>query len=92
MSKKPPFDITPVILTRSNDITRELGLLEGTRLSPLPVKLRKDNQIKTIQSTLAIEGNTLSIEQVSGIIEGKRVVGPEKEILEVKNALKLYNQ
>lgn len=91
MNKKPPFDITPIILTRCQEIAHELGVLEGAHLSASPVSLRRDNQIKTIQSTLAIEGNTLSLEQVTGIVKGKRVLGPKKEILEVQNAINVYS-
>ena len=53
-------------------------------------KLRKQNQIKTIHSSLSIEGNTLSEEQITSIVENKRVVGPEKDIMEVLNALEVY--
>lgn len=53
-------------------------------------KLRKQNQVKTIQSSLSIEGNTLSEEQITSIIENKRVVGCEKDIKEVLNALDVY--
>lgn len=55
------------------------------------LKLRRSNQIRTIQATLAIEGNTLSEEQVSDILNGKRVVGPLREIREVRNAIMVYN-
>ncbi|MCB0407298.1 MAG: Fic family protein [Bdellovibrionales bacterium] len=55
-------------------------------------KLRKENQIRTIHSTLAIEGNTLSLNQITDVLEGKRVRGRANEILEVQNALKLYEQ
>lgn len=55
-------------------------------------KLRKQNQIKTIHSSLRIEGNTLSVDQITAIIENKRVVGPEKDIKEVLNALDVYKQ
>ena len=55
------------------------------------LKLRRANKIKTIQSTLAIEGNTLSLKQVTDIIDGKRVVAPLREIQEVKNAIAAYD-
>jgi Fic family protein len=54
-------------------------------------ELRKANQIKTIHSTLEIEGNTLSVDQVTAVIENKRVIAPQKDILEVKNAIKVYD-
>lgn len=90
MQYNPPFKITPLILQRSQEISRELGLLSGAKIDRAPVKLRRINNIKTIQSSLAIEGNTLGIDQVTHIFEGKRVLGPEKDIIEVNNAIKLY--
>lgn len=57
---------------------------------PQPM-LRRQNRIRTIQGSLAIEGNTLSVEQVSDIIDQKRVLGPPREILEVKNAIRAYD-
>jgi len=64
-------------------IAYTLGLLEGAKLISTPVKLRRESQIRTIQSSLAIEGNQLSIEQVTGLLDGKKVIGPEKDIREV---------
>jgi len=91
MNNKPPFQITNKILELLQDISYELGILVGAKLYTPPIKLRKNNHIKTLQSSLAIEGNTLSLEQITDIINGKRVLAPEKDILEVKNAIKLYN-
>ncbi|KJW02694.1 fic family filamentation induced by cAMP cell division protein [Rickettsia endosymbiont of Ixodes pacificus] len=91
MNSKPPFQITNKILELSQDISYELGILAGSKLYSQPIKLRKNNQIKTIHSSLAIEGNSLSVEQITDIINGKRVLAPEKDILEVNNAIKLYN-
>ena len=90
MNVKPPFTITSQILGLSQDINRKLGLLEGLRIQPAPIKLRKDNQIKTIQSTLSIEGNSLELDQVQSILDGKIILAPEKDIIEVKNAIDLY--
>jgi Fic family protein len=84
MKNKPPFRITPLILSLS------MGVLVDIKLRAVPVQLRRANKLKTIQSSLAIEGNTLTIEQVSDIFEGKRVIGPLKDIQEVRNALKVY--
>lgn len=92
MTYKPPFSITPKILSLSQRIFHELGTLSGAKLDATPVKLRRENKIKTIQSSLAIEGNTLNIDQVSDIFDNKRVIGPKKDILEVKNAVILYNE
>ena len=90
MSKNPPFTITNCILNLAKEIGHKLGLLAGLRIEPLPVKLRKENQIKTIQSTLSIEGNSLDVEQVQSILEGKVVIAPKKDLIEVKNAIALY--
>lgn len=68
------------------------GRFEGLNCPTPKLELRKENQIKTIHGTVAIEGNPLSIEQITAIIEGKRVIGREKEILEVKNAIDAYNK
>ncbi|AIL13462.1 cell filamentation protein Fic [Candidatus Paracaedimonas acanthamoebae] len=90
MSYKPPFMITPRIFFLSQEVSHILGALEGARLNIAPIKLRKENNIKTIQASLSIEGNTLSLEQVSHILEGKPVVGPKKDIIEVQNAIETY--
>lgn len=91
MNYKPPFRITNKILELAQGIGHELGLLSGAKLDLLPITLRKTNQIKTIQSSLAIEGNTLSIDQVTAVIEGKRVLASKKDIVEVNNSIKLYD-
>src|SRR5690242_11024197 len=87
---QPPFTLSPQIVNRIAEISRLLGLYEGLH-EPVPQpKLRKENHIKTIQSTLEIEGNTLDQEQVTAVLENKRVIGPKKDILEVQNAVELY--
>jgi Fic family protein len=90
MQENPPFHITTLILRLSQEITYQLGLLSGAKIDLTPVQLRRINNIKTIQASLAIEGNTLNINNVTEIFEGKRVIGPEKDIIEVKNALQVY--
>ena len=92
MKYAPPFNFTPRIFSLSQSISHALGVLEGEKLDVEPVKLRRANKIKTIQSSLAIEGNTLSLQQVTDIFEGNRVIGPKKDILEVKNALEIYRR
>src|SRR3989338_8030776 len=87
----PPFAITPKILKLLQDIVKEIGILEGRRLVNIPLNLRRANNIKTIQASLAIEGNTLSVEQITDLLAGKRVLGPEQDIVEVKNALQVYD-
>lgn len=92
MSTKPIFTITPNMLLRCTEIMQLLGRYEGL-MSPRPQPLlRRQNRIRTIRDSLAIEGNTLSLDQVSAIFDGKKVVGPSKEILEVTNAIKVYEK
>ncbi len=82
----PPFDITEDMLDLVAEIMETLGQLGNVnKLERLP-RLRKVSRIKSIHSSLAIENNTLSIEQVTDIIDGKRVVGPQEDIIAVKNA------
>ena len=88
----PPFRITDEI----TNLIYEIGVLV-TRLSIDPTlsmtpKLRKETRIRTIYSSLAIEQNTLSLDQVTDVIEGRRVLGPPDDIQEVKNALDAYRQ
>src|ERR1700722_11773074 len=92
MTYTPPFTITPRILSLSQAISHALDVLEGEKLDVVPVKLRRENNIRTIQSSLAIEGNTLNLEQVTHIFEGIRTIGPKKDILEVQNALLVYEK
>ena len=78
------------MIEECQQIAFTLGLLEGAKLVPTPIRLRKESQIRTIQSSLAIEGNQLTLEQVTGLLAGKKVIGPQKDILEVNNAIKAY--
>lgn len=87
---KPPFTLTEKVLNTSLEISRLVGFVEGIE-SPEPApRLRKENQIRTIHNSLAIEGNTLTLDQITAIIEGNRILGNKKEILEVRNAIKVY--
>lgn len=88
---KPPYKITGKILKIVASISEKIGEVNSAHLSKPPTELRKKNRIKTIQSSLEIEGNTLTIEQVTAIVENKRVIGPKKDILEVKNAIAVYD-
>ncbi|ODS22657.1 hypothetical protein AB835_12990 [Candidatus Endobugula sertula] len=90
MDMKPPYDITDTALNLSLAIANMLGHLEGIQSQAPQAELRKQNRIKTIQGSLAIEGNTLSTSQVTALIDNKRVVGPQKDILEVVNAINAY--
>jgi Fic family protein len=86
----PPYSITPVTLALVAEIAGELGrlsALSGQEKVPL---LRRENRIKSIHASLAIENNTLSLEQVTAVIQGKRVLGPPSDIQEVRNAFAAY--
>lgn len=87
---KPPYEITSTILKLVTSISQKIGEVNAKYLVQQNPTLRKQNQIKTIHSSLSIEGNTLSEQQVTAIIEHKRVAGPEKDIKEVLNALQVY--
>lgn len=88
----PPFRMTDEITNLISEISEMLGALSvDTHFSPDPV-LRRKNRMRTIHSSLAIEQNTLSLDQVTAVIEGKRVFGPPKDIQEVKNAFEAYER
>ena len=91
MSYRPPFRITNNILTLVQDISKALGFLSGAKLRDKTLCLRKSNKIKTIQSSLSIEGNSLTVEQITDVLEGKRILAPKKDIEEAKNAIKVYD-
>ncbi len=87
----PPFSITSQSINLISEISEILGRLSAiNRLESTPM-LRRGNRIKSIQASLAIENNTLSLEQVTAIIEGRRVLGHPREIQEVKNAFAAYD-
>lgn len=92
LSMKPPYDITPRVLKLISSISEKIGEVNATYLSKQSPQLRKQNRIKTIQSSLQIEGNTLTTEQITALIEKKRVVGPKKDVLEVLNAIEVYDE
>jgi len=89
-SMKPPYEITQTILKRITSISEKIGEVNANYLNKQSPALRKQNKIKTIHSSLQIEGNTLSQEQITALIENKRVLGPEKDVTEVLNAIKVY--
>jgi len=88
---KPPYEITSDILKLVTSISEKIGEVNAKYLNKQSPQLRKQNRIKTIHSSLQIEGNTLSEEQITAIIENKRVIGHSKDILEVKNAIEVYD-
>lgn len=88
----PPFTINDEILSLVSEISEQIGALNVMLGNSMPSPmLRKENQIKTIHSSLAIEHNSLSLQQVTDIIEGKHVLGAPNEIQEVKNAVQAYH-
>lgn len=89
---KPPYKITSFILSKVSSISEKLGEVNANYLSKPSPQLRKQNRIRTIHASLRIEGNTLKQEQVTAILDGKRVLGPKKDIQEVLNAVKVYDQ
>lgn len=88
---KPPYEITPRILQLVASVSEKLGQINAHFLDKPSPQLRKKNRIKSIYSSLSIEGNTLSEAQITDIIDNQRVVGPKKDILEVLNAIKAYD-
>jgi len=92
-SYAPSFQITDEIVELVSEISEQVGLVGAYIESDLPSpELRKENHIKSIQASLAIEHNTLSVAQVTDILNGKQVVGTLREIQEVKNAIKVYDK
>lgn len=89
---KPPYQITDKILKLVVSISEKLGEINAIHLYKPPKELRKKNRIKTIQSSLEIEGNTLTEEQIKALLENKRVLAPKKDIIEVQNAIKVYEK
>lgn len=90
--EKPPYTITPHILELVSRIQELLGEIKYYTIVRPPLKLRRQNKIKTIHHSLAIEGNSLTEDQITALLEDRRVLGPKKQILEAQNALKLYDQ
>ena len=88
---KPPFEITSKIIELISNISEKIGEINYLQNNPYHIKLRKENRIKTIHSSLAIENNSLSLKQITAIIEGKHVLGNPNEIKEVKNSIQAYD-
>lgn len=89
---KPPYEITNKILNLIASVSEKIGEVNAAHLNKPPTELRKINRIKTIQSSLEIEGNTLTVAQITDLLENKRILAPAKDILEVKNAINVYNK
>ena len=87
----PPFSITNQMLTLVAQIAEKTGRVTGYRSFETKPHLRRNNRIRSIHSSLAIEANSLSLDEVKSVISGKAVIGPQKEIQEVKNAYQAYD-
>lgn len=87
---KPPYEITTSIIKLISSISEKIGEVNANLLNRPSPKLRKKNRIRTIHSSLKIEGNTLTEEQITALLENKRVIGPKKDVAEVLNAIKIY--
>ena len=83
---KPPYSITEDMLNLVASISEKLGEINVYHNLDAKPHLRKNNRIKSIHSSLKIEANSLSIGEVKDVIDGRLVLGPEREIQEVKNA------
>lgn len=86
MSYKPPYKITPKIV----DFVSRISEAVGSFYAHEELRLHRINRIKTIQGSLAIEGNTLTLDQITAILDGKPVIAPINEVQEIRNAIKAY--
>ncbi|MGE0048827.1 MAG: Fic family protein [Acidithiobacillus sp.] len=90
MTYQPPYTITPAIVNLVAEIGETIGRFTVLAEQNLTPRLRRENRIRSIHASLAIENNTLTLEQVTAVIEGKRVLGHPREIQEVRNAFATY--
>ncbi len=88
----PPFSITNEMISLVSEISDKLGQISNYKDFESKPHLRRNNRIKSIHSSLAIEANSLSVDEVRAVVNGKTVIGPQKEIQEVKNAYNAYEQ
>ena len=91
-NKKPHFEITNTMIHEIAEIAELVGKLTSTNQLSANPTLRRTNRIRTIHGSLAIEQNTLSLEQVTAVLNGKQVLAPPKDIAEVKNAYEIYER
>lgn len=91
-NKKPPFEITNPMIGYVAEIAELVGKLSAESSFSVNPTLRRSNRIKTIYGSLAIEQNTLSLEQVTAVLNGKHILAPPRDIAEVKNAYEVYEQ
>ncbi len=90
-SYQPPYRLTPAVVRLVGEIGEALGRLRAES-GPVGPRLRRDNRIRTVQASCAIEGNTLSVDQVTAVLDGRRVLGTPREIQEVRNAFLAYER
>ena len=88
----PPFSVTETMINLVAGISEKVGSITAWQHMSFSPRLRRDNRMRTIHASLAIENNTLSLGQVTDVIAGKRVLGAPKEIREVKNAYTAYER
>ncbi len=88
----PPYTMTEIITNLIVEIGEKVGVITAWQHMNTNPKLRRDSRIRTIHASLAIENNSLSLDQVTDIIDGKRVLGAPGEIREVKNAYEVYER
>lgn len=88
----PPHTITPTIVNLISQISEVVGRLTVLTDNSKELRLRRINRVRTIRGSLAIEGNNLSEEQITAILDGKRVIAPPREIQEVRNAIAAYER
>lgn len=87
----PPFSITAGILSLVEQIGEAIGRAEAA-VPGMDFRLRREARVRTVHGSVAIEGNALSEEQVSAILDGKRVLGPPRDVQEVRNAIAAYDR
>lgn len=88
----PPFSMTDEVIEKISQISELVGHITAWQDMNANPKLRRERRIKAIHSTLAIESNSLSLDQVTAIINGKRILGEPQEIQEIKNAYEAYER
>lgn len=91
MAYKPPYSVTSKMINLISSIMKQIGRLSSNQGLDNKPQLRRTNKINSIYSSLAIENNTLTKNQVKDLINGKLVLGPKRDILEVQNAIKVYD-
>lgn len=92
MAYQPPFTITNDILTLVAEVSEQVGQLKQWYDKEIDLRLRRINRIRSVAGSLAIEGNTLTEEQITSLLDGKLIIAPPREIQEAKNALDTYEQ